>query len=200
MDEANAADAPAFDAEALLQGDGTGDSTRREKARKAEPRQAPGGARHQGRMLALQILYEVDVTDHPLEEVLDRTAAENDLPEAMKEHVSRLVRGVMSQRDTIDPYIATAAPAFPVAQLAAIDRNVLRQAIFELLNEPDVPLKAAINEAVELAKHFGGDSSGRFVNGVLGTVSERIGSEGGRKAKPARGRSGARRHGSPRAT
>jgi N utilization substance protein B len=67
-----------------------------------------------------------------------------------------------------------AAPAFPIAQLPAVDRTVLRLAIYELLEERDVPPKAAINEAVELAKRFGGDNSGRFVNGVLGTVVDRI--------------------------
>ncbi len=179
--------------DALLQGDDRGAGTRH----------GPSGlvdTRHQSRMLALQILYEVDITDHPMEEVLVRTAAEQDLPAPMAKHVSRLVHGVLEHRDTIDPYIAAAAPAFPVHQLAAVDRNVLRQAIFELLHEPDVPVKAAINEAVELAKHFGGDSSGRFVNGVLGTVSERISAEGGRKAKPRRGRPPVNRPGSSRST
>jgi N utilization substance protein B len=93
------------------------------------------------------------------------------------------VRGL---QDVIDPHIAAAAPAFPVDQLPAIDRNVLRLAIYELLRETDVPVKAAINEAVELAKRFGGDSSGRFVNGVLGTVAERIGAEGRRDGETGR--------------
>ena len=74
----------------------------------------------------------------------------------------------------IDPYIAEAAPAFPIAQLPAVDRNVLRLAIYELLHEAEVPPKAAINEAVELAKRFGGENSSRFVNGVLGTIATRI--------------------------
>jgi len=151
-------------------------------------------------MVALQVLYEVDITDHPVEEVLSRAAIEQDLPEPIAKHVDRLVHGVLAHRATIDPYIAAAAPAFPLQQLAAVDRNVLRQAIFELLNEPGVPVKAAINEAVELAKHFGGDSSGRFVNGVLGTVSQRISDEGGRKGKPGRGRSATSRRGSTGAT
>jgi N utilization substance protein B len=112
-------------------------------------------------------------------------AGEEGLPpadesEKVREHVERLVSGVLGLQDVIDPHIAAAAPAFPVDQLPAIDRNVLRLAIYELLRETDVPVKAAINEAVELAKRFGGDSSGRFVNGVLGTVAERIGAEGRR--------------------
>lgn len=194
MDEANVPEPTGTGlGDALLRGDERGEGTR----------QGPGGlgdTRHQSRMLSLQILYEVDVTDHPVEEVVARTTAEQELPDPVSKHVGRLVRGVLAHRDSIDPYIAAAAPAFPVHQLASVDRNVLRQAIFELLHEPDVPVKAAINEAVELAKHFGGDSSGRFVNGVLGTVSDRIGAEGGRKVKPGRGRSPANRRGSSRST
>ncbi len=201
MDEANVADlAGAGGGAPLLPDDERDQGTRPAPGAGEGARQPAGGARHQGRMAALQVLYEVDITDHPVEEVLSRATTEQDLPEPIAKHVARLVRGVLAHQATIDPYIATAAPAFPVQQLAAVDRNVLRQAIFELLNEPDVPVKAAINEAVELAKHFGGDSSGRFVNGVLGTVSQRISAEGGRKAKPGRGRSAAGRRNPARST
>jgi transcription antitermination factor NusB len=92
----------------------------------------------------------------------------------VRERVERLVRGVMENFREIDPYIAEAAPAFPIAQLPAVDRNVLRLAVYELLHEAEVPPKAAINEAVELAKRFGGENSSRFVNGVLGTFASRI--------------------------
>jgi N utilization substance protein B len=108
-------------------------------------------------------------------------AAEADLAE-MRRRVARLVGGVQTRIGEIDPIIAAAAPAFPIEQLAGIDRSVLRLAIYELLHEPDVPVRAVINEAVELAKRFGGDNSGRFVNGVLGTVSRRIDAEA-RRAK-----------------
>jgi transcription antitermination protein NusB len=138
-------------------------------------RGAVGGRRHQGRVLALQILYEVEVGGHAVEEVMARTLEEQAVPAGMRAHVERLTTGVLGAREEIDPLIAEAAPAFPVAQLPAIDRNVLRLAIFELLHEPGVPPKAAINEAVELAKRFGGDNSGRFVNGVLGTVVGKLG-------------------------
>jgi N utilization substance protein B len=93
-----------------------------------------------------------------------------DLPQPVRRYVERLVTGVAAERQEIDAAIAAAAPAFPVEQLPAVDRNVLRIAIYELWHERDVPVKAAINEAVELAKHFGGENSGRFVNGVLGTI------------------------------
>ena len=93
---------------------------------------------------------------------------------ALLRHAERLSQGVAAHQDTIDPYIAEAAPAFPIPQLASIDRAVLRIALYELLFEPDVPYKAVINEAVDIAKHYGGPNSGRFVNGVLRTISERL--------------------------
>jgi N utilization substance protein B len=138
-----------------------------------------GGRRHQARILALQVLYEVDVTDHPLADVLSRTIDDPDevVTTSVRSHVNRLVRGAIDHQVEIDKYIADAASAFPVNQLPAVDRNVLRLAIYELLSEPDVPQKAAINEAVELAKRFGGMNSSRFVNGVLGTVTDRLNNE-----------------------
>jgi len=140
-------------------------------------RQPAGGQRHQGRVLALQILFELDLTDHAAAEAIARTFGEQPAPPQVRRHVERLVAGVVAHREEVDRYIAGAAPAVPVPQLAAVDRNVLRLAIYELLHEPEVPPRAAINEAVELAKRFGGDSSGRFVNGVLGTVSGQIGDQ-----------------------
>jgi N utilization substance protein B len=155
----------------------------RRKARRRRASSAPllnaksaGGRRHQARILALQALYEVDVTDHPLDDVLARTTEETDevVTEEVRAHVDRLVRGATKHQDRIDQFIAEAAPAFPVNQLPAVDRNVLRLAIYEMLSEPDVPVKAVINEAVELAKRFGGINSSRFVNGVLGTINDRL--------------------------
>jgi N utilization substance protein B len=133
--------------------------------------------RHQARELAIQILYEVDVTDHSSAEVLARTRATQAPDEAAFDYLTLLVRGIERNRERVDSYLGDAAPAFPVAQLAAVDRNILRVAIYELLDQPDVPPKAAINEAIELAKAYGGDTSGKFVNGVLGTVFRRITAE-----------------------
>lgn len=93
---------------------------------------------------------------------------------AMLRHAERLARGVMDNQASIDPVIAEAAPAFPIDQLASIDRAVLRIALYELMFEPEVPFKAAINEAVDIAKQYGGPNSGKFANGVLRTISERI--------------------------
>jgi N utilization substance protein B len=129
--------------------------------------------RHLARMLALQVLYEVDLTDHDPEEAMARAFAEHETvtPDVV-EHVRSLVRGVGLHRDELDPVIAGAAPARDLAEQAAIERNVLRLAAYELLNVPSVPPKVAINEGVELAKRFGGENSGRFINGVLRTILE----------------------------
>jgi N utilization substance protein B len=129
--------------------------------------------RHQGRMLALQVLYEIDLTNHDPEEAMARAFAEHEpVTSDVVEHVRSLVRGVGEHRASIDPVIAGAAPARDLAEQAAIERNVLRLAAYELLHVPSVPPKVAINEGVELAKSFGGENSGRFINGVLRTILE----------------------------
>lgn len=157
---------------------GAGDGARaRHGRRRGRPtRPAVSVHRHQARILALQVIYEVDVTDHGLDDVIERTLRdpEETVPSDVQSYAERIARGADAHRDQIDGFIAEAAPAFPVPQLASVDRNVLRLAIYELLHEPDVPLKAAINEAVELAKRYGGLNSSKFVNGVLGTVLTKI--------------------------
>lgn len=134
------------------------------------------GPRHQARIFAMQSLFEHDMTDHELPDILTRLTDEEgeDLPQPVADHAIRLVHGVRDRLAEIDPYITVAAPAFPIPQLASIDRSVLRLAVYELLFERDVPYRAVINEAVEIAKRYGGPSSGRFVNGVLGTIVDRI--------------------------
>lgn len=134
-------------------------------------RRAKGFENHQARTLALQILFEVDVAGHDVVDVLRRYSEDSSLPQPVRHYTERLADGVFGQLDEIDAEIGAAAPSFPVSQLPAVDRNILRVAIYELKNEEDVPLKAVINEAIELAKLYGGDKSGRFVNGVLGTIA-----------------------------
>ncbi len=129
------------------------------------------GARRKARALALQALYEIDSVGHKAEEVLSRLVADRGLSEESGAFAHELVSGVIHNRDAIDENIKHFAPAWPIAQIAAVDRNILRLAIFELLIDNRVPVKVAINEAVELAKGFGSDSSARFINGVLGSVS-----------------------------
>ena len=129
------------------------------------------GVRRRARTIALQALFEVDSVAHDVEETLGRLLAEASLPEEGASFTRELVSGVLTNKERIDNMIQTYAPAWPVAQLATIDRNILRLAIFEILLDNKVPVKAAINEAVELAKTFGSDNSPKFINGVLGTVS-----------------------------
>ena len=127
--------------------------------------------RHKARELALQALYEFDITGHDPAEVLRRLLTEAELPADSDRLSQELVLGVVRNKETIDNIIRRYAPSWPLEQVSAIDRNVLRVAIFEILLDNKVPIKVAINEAVELAKTFGGDGSPRFVNGVLGAIS-----------------------------
>jgi N utilization substance protein B len=127
--------------------------------------------RRKARVAALQALYEADVSGHDPRAALDRLSQEAELTDAQREFAEELLTGVIEHRDAIDDVIRQAAPQWPVAQIAAIDRNVLRLAIREILMNNGAPIRAAINEAVELAKMYGSDNSARFVNGVLGSVS-----------------------------
>lgn len=128
------------------------------------------GFRRKARIVALQALYEIDCSSHKPEEVLARLLQEKALPEEATDFMQRLVDKVLQNKQDIDDVIRRFAPAFPVEQIAAIDRNILRLAISEILFDNRVPIKAAINEAVELAKSFGSASSQKFINGVLGSV------------------------------
>lgn len=126
--------------------------------------------RHKARVTAIQALYEIDCTGHAPAVVIEQRLAEADLPEAGEDFVRELTQGVGEHHEWLDGHIEQYAPEWPVDQIAIIDRNILRMAIYEILVGTDTPVKVAINEAVELAKTFGSDSSGRFVNGVLGTL------------------------------
>jgi N utilization substance protein B len=131
--------------------------------------------RHKARMTALQALYEIDSVGRDPAPVVARLAAEAELSEDNAAFASDLVNGVAAKRPEIDAQIRTYAPAWPVDQIAVIDRNVLRLAIFEILFDNKVPVNVAVSEAVELAKSFGSETSGKFVNGVLGSVSAHAG-------------------------
>jgi N utilization substance protein B len=132
--------------------------------------------RHLGRIVSLQTLYEQDFRrdsgdeSFDLNEVLNRNIERYKETIDDKDFIEQLVHGVDKRQDEIDDIIRPVAPEWPIEQIARIDRIVLRIGVYELLHEPDVPPKVAINEAVELAKAFGGENSSKFVNGVLGTV------------------------------
>ena len=129
------------------------------------------GKRRKARIAALKILFEVDSVRHPPEQIMDRLLEESPLPEGTVDFARHLVDGVLANRRRLDEIIRKNAPAWPLEQVAAVDRNILRLAIFEIVIDNMVPMRAAINEAVELAKEFGGEASPKFVNGVLGSVA-----------------------------
>ena len=129
------------------------------------------GVRRKARILALQALYETDSVGHEAVVALSRLLANEELSEEGGAFAGELVRGVIHNKEDIDQNIRHYAPVWPVEQIPTVDRNILRLAIFEILFDKKVPVKVAINEAVELAKRFGGDNSPRFINGVLGSVS-----------------------------
>lgn len=131
--------------------------------------------RRLARRVAIQALFELDSTDHAAGVVVDERLAAEALDEQGALFLRWLVSGVLRTREPLDVIIAKNAPEWPVDQLAIIDRTIMRMAIFELgAQEADAPPKVVINEAVELAKTFGGDSSPRFINGVLGAALEDV--------------------------
>jgi transcription antitermination protein NusB len=129
--------------------------------------------RRRARRVTLETLYEYDLVDHPVYEVLARRIADQPLETAGADFARRLIEGVIDYKEQMDRLIARVAPEWPLDQMAVIDRNILRIAIYEFLIGDETPVKVAINEAVELAKTYGSDSAPRFVNGVLGTLADR---------------------------
>jgi N utilization substance protein B len=127
--------------------------------------------RRKARSMALQALYEIDCTGHIVDEVLNERLIEEPLGQRAESFLTALVKGVVQNQPALDRLIHQHAPDWPVEQMAIIDRNILRIAIYELALSEKIPLKVAINEAVVLAKTFGSDSTPRFINGVLGTLS-----------------------------
>ena len=130
--------------------------------------------RRRARRVTLEALYEIDIADHPPDEVIDRRLKEQEMESAGVEFSYKLLYGVREHLSGIDMLITRYAPEWPLEQMAVIDRNVLRIAIFEFLIDSETPVKVAINEAVELAKVYGSDSAPRFINGVLGSLADQI--------------------------
>jgi len=127
-------------------------------------------SRRRARIAALQALYEADSSEHDALDALRRLAQLEHLSEETAAFAQDLIQRARAEQDNIDAIIASAAPARPVEQLSPVDRNILRLALCEMLGDNGTPVRVAINEAVELAKTFGSDSSARFVNGVLGSI------------------------------
>lgn len=158
--------------------------------------------RHLSRSIVMQTLYEWDfnsstsfttngANDKKIEEILERNI--NEFAPGLEDDkfVRDLIKGILGNRGKIDEIIAKTAPEWPLEQINLIDRNVLRLGIYELLfgKREEVPPKVAINEAIELAKSFGGETSGKFINGVLGTIYRAIGEPGKEEGGPRRGKS-----------
>lgn len=129
--------------------------------------------RHLARAIAMQSLYEWDfygTQQRDALEIANRNLEENAPQLDEKDFTRSIVNGVLTNRDKVDGTITKFAPDWPLEKITMVDRNVLRVGVYELLFNFDIPSKVAINEAIELAKTYGGESSGRFVNGVLGAV------------------------------
>jgi N utilization substance protein B len=128
--------------------------------------------RRRARRVTLETLYEYDIANHDPDEVLEQRLEASPIERAGVEFAGRLVHGVIAYQEQMDRLISRFAPEWPLDQMAVIDRNVLRIAIYEFLVTDETPVKVAINEAVELAKVYGSDSAPRFINGVLGTLAD----------------------------
>jgi transcription antitermination protein NusB len=131
----------------------------------------PVGARRRARELALRVLYEADIGRQPMTAILDRVATE--VPERERAFFHGLCEGVWRERDRIDVLLAQFTPEWSIDRLASTDRAILRMAVYEMLHL-DTPIRVVINEAVGLAKGYGTEASGKFVNGVLGAVARQL--------------------------
>src|SRR5512133_384988 len=129
-------------------------------------------SRTRARGIALQVLYEVDLANHPPGEVLSQRLEDVPISAELAEFARQIIFGVLPLTHELDNVIARYAPEWPLDQIAAIDRNILRVSCWEFAVRRETPVKVAINEAVELAKMYGSDSAPRFINGVLGSLAE----------------------------
>ncbi len=130
--------------------------------------------RTKARSIALQILYEVDISGHLPGIVLSERFKWIKMDDSLKVFISQIVSGVIENKQALDEFIADFAPDWPLEQVAIIDRNLLRIALWEIAVYKKTPVKVVINEAVELAKKYGADGSPRFVNGVLGGLVDSL--------------------------
>jgi transcription antitermination protein NusB len=131
-------------------------------------------SRTKARGIALQVLYEYDLTGHPVGVVLQNRFDDNSMDSGLKDFTQQIVLGVYPIIEKLDGVISDYAPDWPLDQVASIDRNIIRIALWEFAVGKITPVKVAINEAVELAKLYGSDSTPRFINGVLGSLVENI--------------------------
>jgi transcription antitermination protein NusB len=132
------------------------------------------GSRRKSRELALQILFELDLNHGDVGETIDQFWKHFEYPEDLRDFSERLVKGVEAHREEIDRLIELYSKNWSLNRIDLVDLNILRVAIFELANCPDIPLKVAINEAIELSKKFGTEKSPPFINGILDKISQEL--------------------------
>lgn len=130
-------------------------------------------SRTKARSVALQALYEIDISGHSPGAALEERLQDEPMDESLAEFARQIVLGVLPIVEKLDNFIAQQAPEWPMDQVAIIDRNILRIALWEFAVSGITPIKVAINEAIEMAKIYGSDSTPRFVNGVLGSLATR---------------------------
>ena len=130
-------------------------------------------SRTKARSIALQVLYELDMTTHQPGSIFEERLAEEPLDNSLQEFSRQIIFSIIPITKELDDYIAQHAPDWPMDQVAIIDRNIIRIAMWEFAVQQCTPVKVAINEAIELAKYYGSDSTPRFVNGVLGALANR---------------------------
>lgn len=131
------------------------------------------GSRRKARECALQLLYQIDVGGRKVREALEIYWATQDADEDVKQFATSLVEGVVKNLADIDNVISSYSTNWKVSRMASIDKNILRVAVYELTRCPDIPAKVTINEAVEIAKSYGTEESGAFVNGILDNVAKK---------------------------
>jgi N utilization substance protein B len=130
------------------------------------------GSRRKAREKALQILFQLDFREDDIETLLGEFWLENRVGEKVREFADRLVRSTYKNREAIDKLISSTLEHWSMKRLASVDRAILRYATCELMYMPDIPPKVTINEAVEIAKTFGAEESGGFINGILDKIKE----------------------------
>jgi N utilization substance protein B len=130
-------------------------------------------SRTKARGLAMQALYELDMTDHKVGDVISTSLATSNLSEELKDFSQRIISEIYPIRETLDEIIEEHAPEWPIDQVSSVDKNLIRIALWEFAIFGETPLKVAINESIELAKEYGSDSSPRFINGVLGSLASK---------------------------
>jgi len=132
------------------------------------------GSRRSAREYALQMLYQSDASGTPIGDVMAHFWEESDAPDEVREFAERLARGTMAEQGQIDSLLVQSLENWRLDRLAVVDRNVLRLAVFEMLHVPETPPIVVIDEAIEVARKFGGEDSWQFANGILDAVRKRL--------------------------